>query len=130
MFADRLKTVLHEQFISQADLSKATGISKARISMYCAGASRPRPQALKQIADALHVPAGWLIGEIKEKEPSLAVSTAAKALGMLPQCLREGLKARSFPFGYAILKNGKFKYYINPTQFGEYKTRFERNLRQ
>lgn len=127
MFADRLKTVLHEQFLSQADLSKATGISKARISMYCAGLNYPRPQALKQIADALHVPAGWLTGEIQEQEPSLSVPKVAKTLGILPQCLREGLKSRNFPFGYAVCKNGKFKYYINPTQFGEYKTRFERN---
>lgn len=120
MFADRLKEILREQYISQSDLSAMTGISRARISMYCSGACYPRANAIKQIADALHVPVGWLIGEVKEIEPSLSVPEVAQALGILPQGLREGLKRRIYPFGYAVQKNGKYKYYISPTKFAAY----------
>lgn len=121
MFADRLKQILREEFLSQSDLSAMTGISRARISMYCSGACYPRANAVKQIAEALHVPAGWLTGEIREKEPSLSVPDVARSLGVLPQRLREGLKRRIYPFGYAVEKNGKYKYYISPTQFESYK---------
>lgn len=120
MLADKLKQILSERYISQADLSAKTGISRARISMYCSGASYPRPNAVKQIAEALNVPAGWLTGEVKEIEPSLSVPKVARALGVLPQALREGLKRCIYPFGYAVFKNGKYKYYISPTKFEAY----------
>lgn len=121
MFSDRLKAVMKEQSVSQSDLSRMTGMGRSRISQYVSGQYHPRPEAMKQIADALKVPSGWLSGEIQETEKPLSVPYAASVLNIRPQMLREGLKARKFPFGYAISKNGLFKYYINPTQFEKYR---------
>ena len=121
MFSDRLKQAMNEQGISQARLSELTGMGRSRISQYVSGQYHPRPEAIKQIADALKVPSGWLSGEIQETEKSLSVPYAASVLNIRPQMLREGLKARKFPFGYAVSKNGLFKYYINPTQFEKYR---------
>lgn len=126
MFSNRLKTALNEQRISQSELSQMTGIGRSGISQYVSGINYPRPTAMKQIADALNVPVGWLSGEIKEAEKSLSVPYAAKVLNVLPQKLRVDLKERLLPFGYAVNKNGKYHYFISPTKFKEY----ERNLSQ
>lgn len=120
-FADRLKQAMKEQMVSQADLSKITGISRSRISQYHSGIYTPRRGAIKQIADALNVPVCWLIGEIEETEPSVSLPYAAKLMNVLPQMLREGLKNRKYPFGYAVKKsNGRFRYYISPKRFTEF----------
>lgn len=120
MFSDRLKAVMKEQNVSQSDLSRITGIGRSNISQYISGINYPRPSAMKQIADALKIPLGWLTGEIKEPEKSLPVIYAAKVLNVIPQKLRGDLQKRLLPFGYAVYKNGKFRYFISPTKFENY----------
>lgn len=45
---------------SQADLSKASGISATQLSRYESGLSEPRPQALGKLSAALNVQFDWL----------------------------------------------------------------------
>lgn len=45
---------------SQADLSKASGISATQLSRYEGGLSEPRPQALGKLSAALNVQFDWL----------------------------------------------------------------------
>lgn len=111
---------MKEQSVSQSDLSRITGIGRSNISQYISGINYPRPSAMKQIADALKIPLGWLTGEIKEPEKSLSVIYAAKVLNVIPQKLRGDLQKRLLPFGYAVYKNGKYRYYISPKKFAEY----------
>ena len=119
-FSDRLKDVMKEQSISQSDLSRMTGIGRSNISQYIAGVNYPRSAAMNQIARALNIPLGWLIGEFEEPEKSLSVIYAAKVLNVIPQKLRGDLQKRRVPFGYALNKNGKYRYFISPTKFQEY----------
>lgn len=52
-FSKRLASRLHELNISQAELSRQTGISKARISQYMHGAYKPSGDATVKLAKAL-----------------------------------------------------------------------------
>lgn len=47
---------------SQAELAAAAGLSRATISNAENGRHTPHPLALRAIAEACHVPVGWLIG--------------------------------------------------------------------
>ncbi len=61
MFAERLKEARQKADISQAELSRRTGISPATLSTYEKGKTPPIDKAL-QIAQALSVSLDWLCG--------------------------------------------------------------------
>ena len=62
IFSTRLSEKMKEQGISAAELSRRTGISKARISQYVHGAYRPSGKALVDIASALLCSEEYLLG--------------------------------------------------------------------
>ena len=71
-FQKRLKQIMDEKGLRQADLVKASGISRSVISSYVSGRYEPNPEKLKALARALSCDAIWLAGydgieEDKEK---------------------------------------------------------------
>lgn len=62
IFSARLTEKMKEQGISAAELSRRTGISKARISQYVHGAYSPSGKALVEIASALLCSEEYLLG--------------------------------------------------------------------
>ncbi len=61
-FSHNLKSIMNEKQIRAAELSRLTGISKARISQYTNGIYIPKAAALDAIASALGVSRDALLG--------------------------------------------------------------------
>ena len=61
-FTDRLNLMLRERGLAQADLVKATGIERSRISTYCSGKNDPKFEPVYRIALFLKVNVAWLMG--------------------------------------------------------------------
>lgn len=61
-FSHRLTSRMKEQKISAAELSRQSGISKARISQYVHGVYRPTADALVKLADCLCCSEEYLLG--------------------------------------------------------------------
>ncbi len=62
-FQMRLTTAMKERGIRATDLSRETGLSKARISQYVNGRYIPKSDAILLLADVLNVSPLWLMGE-------------------------------------------------------------------
>lgn len=69
---ERMKHVMNEKQITQAELAKRTGIRASSISDYLNNRYEPKQDKIYLIAEALHVDAGWLSG--REKENTSAIS--------------------------------------------------------
>lgn len=61
-FIKRLNSILQKRNLSQADLSKMTGIRSSSISDWLSGKYEPKQDKIAIIADALKVSPVWLIG--------------------------------------------------------------------
>ena len=61
-FKDRHNAAMVSRGIKAAELSRLTGLSKARISQYTNGVYEAKPKALCLIAEALDVSEAWLMG--------------------------------------------------------------------
>ena len=67
-FKDRLIYAMKERGLRAADLSKRTGLSKARISQYVNGKFVPKSDAVILMAETLRVSELWLMGKSDEME--------------------------------------------------------------
>lgn len=123
IFAEKLKEVMDERHISQADLSRLTGIGRSRICQYLSGKFEPKVSSLVAIADALGVPMEYLLGQAPQYEETMSVPKVAAMLNIRPQQLRQDLKSRKVPFGYAVLRNGRYQYFISQKKFEEFMER-------
>ena len=124
MFADRIKAAMSEQGISQAELSKLTGIGRSSICQYLSGKIVPAPGRKALIAEVLGVdpeePEPESIPPEEETVQRITVMKAARILHMNHVTLREGLKQGRFPWGYAVRKSeNRWSYYINAKKFAE-----------
>mgnify|MGYP002625850665 CR=1 FL=1 len=61
-FAENLRAAMEEKQITQAELSKRTGISKSFISQYLSGKFKPREDKLSMLAQTLGTTKGALLG--------------------------------------------------------------------
>ena len=61
-FEKRLKEALELREMSQTELSKKTGISKAALSQYMKGLYRAKQDRVELLANALNVSEAWLMG--------------------------------------------------------------------
>ena len=61
-FAENLRAAMAERNLTQAELSKRTGISKSFISPYLSGKFKPREDKLSALAQALGTTKGALLG--------------------------------------------------------------------
>ena len=66
-FRDRLKKAMNDNNLNSRELSKRCGLSEASISRYLLGQMEPKVDAIKKMADALHVDPVWLMGIDKEE---------------------------------------------------------------
>jgi len=60
--SERLKHAMERLDITQAELVKATGISKGALSSYINGRYEPKQKAIYELAKALNVNEAWLMG--------------------------------------------------------------------
>ena len=60
--AERLQKILLERNMKQADLARATGISKGAISNYVLGRYAPKEDIIQKLANALNCSERWLLG--------------------------------------------------------------------
>ena len=67
-FKDRLIQAMELRSLRAADLSKKTGLSKARISQYVNGKFIPKSDAILLLAEALRVSELWLMGKSDDME--------------------------------------------------------------
>ncbi|WP_042871460.1 helix-turn-helix transcriptional regulator [Dickeya poaceiphila] len=58
-----------DQGLSQEDLSKRSGVAAAQISRYELGKSKPRPNVIARLAEALNVPFEWLAYGDNDADP-------------------------------------------------------------
>lgn len=127
-FAERLKNAMEQTNVSQSDLSRRTGASKAAISQYLSGKNTPGPDRIKALADATGVSFDYLMGyeappakEQKVSVKKITTADAARCLGKSKQFIRIGLQRGLLPFGNAVPGVGdSWNYYINPAKFREY----------
>lgn len=61
--SERIKTARKKKGLTQAELSKITGISAGMLGHYETGYREPPVAALELLANALDVPERWLMGE-------------------------------------------------------------------
>ena len=73
IFKDRLIEAMQARGMRAAELSKRTGLSKARISQYVNGKFVPKSDAVLQIAEALRVSELWLLGKAPHMEDRKSV---------------------------------------------------------
>lgn len=125
-FAERLKNAMEQANVSQSDLSRRTGASKAAISQYLSGKNTPNMERIAALADATGVTLDYLIGygAAPEAEPpikKISVKEAARCMGKSDQFVRIGLQRGLLPFGRAVPGTGTcWNYYINPAKFKEF----------
>ena len=129
-FAHNLKTIMHEQNLSQTDLSNLTGIGKSSLSQYLSGKNTPNRGRIAEIASALGVSVGRLTANMQmvstELPPitcnqKISISEAAQRLGKSPQFVRVALQSGAAPFGFATKVSGdQYDYHISPKLLGEY----------
>ena len=71
---DRIENLMMENEMSQADLSRATGISTGLISQWKKRSQTPSSKKLAQIADYFDVSVDYLLGKTDiKKEPTVTV---------------------------------------------------------
>ena len=69
IFKDRLILAMTHRNIRAAELSRLTGLSKARISQYVNGHFVPKSDAILLLAEALNVSELWLLGKSADMTP-------------------------------------------------------------
>lgn len=147
-YAQRLKQVMDKQGVSQAQLSTMTGVCKSAISQYLSGKNIPNAQRSQVFADALGVPAEYLLdlesdidlggGGAARDTLNVPVPEAAKIMGVTQQFLRESLINGNAPFGFGTIMQGNGRrFFISAPLFfrylgldipDEYQARLERRV--
>ena len=107
-FAENLRAAMAERSITQADLSKRTGISKSFISQYLSGKFKPRDDKLSALAQALGTTKGALLGYESAGSGNIA---AAHDLIKVPVYSADDPQN---PWGeeYANAESGNYRFYI------------------
>lgn len=127
-FAKRLKDLMTEMEMSQAELSLKTGIGKSSISQYLAGKNIPREEVKIKIAEALGCTVDCLNEDVEDKGcvseglRRMTIGMVAKELGVSPQCVRVGIINNRFdpPIGTAVKMSSKWTYIIPRKRFENY----------
>ena len=107
-FAENLRAAMAERNLTQAELSKRTGISKSFISQYLSGKFKPREDKLSVLAQALGTTKGALLGYESNRSDS---GSSAHVLLKVPVYSADDPKN---PWGeeYANTEHGSYRFYI------------------
>ncbi len=92
IFKERLIEAMNIRGMRAAELSKRTGLSKARISQYVNGKFIPKSDAILLIAEALQVSELWLMG----KTPDMTLAEPASTAFPCPENVSP-LRLRRYP---------------------------------
>lgn len=107
-FAENLRAAMAERSITQADLSKRTGISKSFISQYLSGKFKPRDDKLSALAQALGTTKGALLGY---ESAGSSDGNAAHDVIKVPVYSADDPQNR-WGEEYANAENGNYRFYI------------------
>lgn len=130
-FNEKLKKAMQRMELKQAQVAGLTGCSRAAVSQYLSGINIPPKDKQRDIAVSLGLAPDYfddddpLTVKIAQKGGNgsirrLAVSDAAKLLGMNHNTVRKGLQQGVFPWGYAIhTSENCWVYFINADRFAE-----------
>lgn len=124
-FAKHLRELMNDYNINATDLAKASGISRASISKFLKGYSKPSDTTLMKLAKGL----GCNMQDLTVPEDDLNINEdknvpieiAAKLLGKSEQFVRIALQRGTAPFGFATQVSGnRYSYHISPKKLKEY----------
>ncbi len=135
-FDEKLKRVMQDLGITQAQVSGMTGIGRSSISQYLSGKNVPTEQRQREMATALGLvpdyfeqdkePVIKLAKSGGGKIPRLLPEDAARLMSLSKRTVRNGLQQGVFPWGYAVKTStnpdtGKatWSYFINARRFAE-----------
>lgn len=68
-FGDRLRLVLDEKGLSQADFCRLSALDRSKVSKYLRGLKHPKIDTIRRCAAVLYVNPDWLEGYNVEKDP-------------------------------------------------------------
>lgn len=122
-FSDKLKSLMRQQGLTQAQVVKLTGIGNSSISQYLTGKHEPSNARKIAIARALGVQDDYFSlfmpdAEIQQGGDSIniPVRLIAKVMHKSKEWVEQGLRDGVFPWGYAVkLKN--WSYFISGPRF-------------
>ena len=79
---ERMKQIMKLRGITQAEISKRTGIPKSAVSQYLSDRFKPKPERLRQIAAVLETTPAWLMGfsDTIADEPELILTEDEKLI--------------------------------------------------
>lgn len=125
MFKDELRKAMYELGLNGVRVAELTGLSRASISQYLSGKNEPSGNKKKEIAVALGLDENYF--QMMEPETvidknnvfNVPVKLVAKLMGKSDEWVRQGLRDRVFPWGYAV-KLSKWSYFINSKKFTEF----------
>lgn len=124
-FAKHLRQLMNDYNINATDLAKTSGISRASISKFLRGYSKPSDTTLTKLAKGL----GCNMQDLTVPEDDLNINEdknvpieiAAKLLGKSEQFIRIALQRGTAPFGFATKISGnRYSYHISPKKLKEY----------
>lgn len=129
-FDEKLKRVMQQLNITQAQLVGLTGIGKSSISQYLHGKNVPSEERQKNIAVSLGLAADYFgqstdqtLKITKRKKgvvPELRTRDAGTLMRMNHKTVEDGLKQGVFEWGYAIKTSENcHRYFINAIRFAE-----------
>ena len=68
-FADRLKSLLEEKGLTQADICRLAHVDRSLMTKYLKGTKFPKIDTIRRIANVLYVNPDWLEGVDADKVP-------------------------------------------------------------
>lgn len=68
-FSERLRMMINEKGLSQADLGRLADIDRSMVSKYLKGTKNPKIDTIRRCAAVLYVNPDWLEGYNVEKDP-------------------------------------------------------------
>ena len=127
-FSQKLKYILSEQNISQAELSRLTGINKSSICQYLSGKNIPSNKRQGVIATAIGMPEDYF-GNENFKEPSipypkiprLTLTETAGIMGVSQRALALAIQQGMYSWAQALPGRNKKRpiYFINAITFAK-----------
>lgn len=123
-FAEKLKALMRQNNLTQAQVKTLTGIGASSISQYLSGKNEPTNARKREIAVALGVQEDYFDvfmpeAKIQKSVFNLPVKVAAKLMNKSPEWVYQGLRDGVFPWGYAVKLDG-WSYFISSVKFTEF----------
>ena len=119
MFSDRLQDVMFEFELTPEQFARFTCVPIDLVNEWLNG---KEPTALMQISIAkrLGLPADYFNSVVPQSPATMSVEECASYMNKSIEFVREGLKSKALPFGYAVKMTGKWSYWVSPVLFEHY----------